>query len=415
MTLPLWFRVATAAVLAGLLLIDLAVVARRPHAPTLRESSLWVGFYVSLAGLFAAVLSLVSDGPTAGQFVAGWLTEYSLSVDNLFVFVLIMSQFAVPRGNQQKVLMMGIILSLLLRGACILVGAAAIDRFSWIFYAFGGFLIYTAVQLARRPEAHDDGFRENAVIRRVCRLLPISDRYEGARLVTHSRGRRELTPMIVVFLAIGSTDLLFALDSIPAVFGLTQDPFVVFTATLFALMGLRQLYFLLGGLLDRLVYLSTGLAVILGFIGVKLVLEALHENELPFLNNGQPIDAVPSIPISVSLGTIVVVLALTTVASLLRSRTRAPEPGAQAGRAPASGVVPAGPGRRGETAGRSGEGRAPEPSWPSARQRDDRRPQPGPNGVRRPSTAVRAAGTGNGTQAGPQPVPGRGRRGGGRP
>jgi tellurite resistance protein TerC len=319
-TLPLWFRVATSAVLGLLLLVDLAVVARRPHAPSLRECSLWVGCYVSLAGLFAGLLGLVSDGPTAGQFVAGWLTEYSLSVDNLFVFVLIMKQFAVPRGNQQKVLMMGIILSLVLRGGCIVVGAAAIDRFSWIFYLFGIFLVYTAVRLARGSGAVHSGYHDNAIIRRARRVLPISDRFDGARLVTRVRGRRSLTPMMVVFLAIGSTDLLFALDSIPAIFGLTQDPFIVFTATLFALMGLRQLYFLLGGLLDRLVYLSTGLSVILGFIGVKLVLEALHENELPFLNGGRPVDAVPSVPISVSLGTIVVVLAVTTAASLLRSR-----------------------------------------------------------------------------------------------
>ena len=326
MTLPLWFQVATFAVLGGLLVVDLAVVARRPHAPSLRESATWVGFYVSLAVLFAILMFMVADGPTAGAFIAGWLTEYSLSVDNLFVFVLIMSQFAVPRGNQQKVLMMGIIVSLVLRGACIVVGAAAIARFSWIFYLFGAFLVYTAVRLARGSGPAEEGFHENVAIRRLRRVLPISERYDGAHLHTRSEGRWMLTPMVIVFLAIGSTDLLFALDSIPAIFGLTQDPFVVFTATLFALMGLRQLYFLLGGLLDRLVYLSTGLAVILGFIGVKLVLEALHENELPFLNDGHPVEAVPSITIGMSLGFIVVVLAVTTVASLLRSRSNPSAP-----------------------------------------------------------------------------------------
>jgi tellurite resistance protein TerC len=200
------------------------------------------------------------------------------------------------------------------------VGAAAIARFSWVFYIFGAFLVYTAIRLARGSGPSDDDFHENAMIRRARRVLPISDDYDGAKLHTRKQGRWMFTPMVAVFLAIGSTDLLFALDSIPAIFGLTQDPFVVFTATLFALMGLRQLYFLLGGLLDRLVYLSTGLAIILGFIGVKLVFEALHENELPFLNDGRPVEAIPSIPISVSLGTIVVVLVVTTVASLLSSR-----------------------------------------------------------------------------------------------
>jgi len=398
-TLPLWFQAGTTVVLAGLLLVDLVVVARRPHAPSMRESALWVGFYVCLAAVFAGVMFLVSDGPTAGAFVAGWLTEYSLSVDNLFVFVLIMTQFAVPRGNQQKVLMMGIILSLLLRGACILVGAAAIARFSWVFYLFGAFLMYTAVRLARSSGHSAEGFQDNALIRRLCRVLPISDRYDGAHLHTRVGGRRLLTPMFVVFVAIGSTDLLFALDSIPAIFGLTQDPFVVFTATLFALMGLRQLYFLLGGLLDRLVYLSTGLAVILGFIGVKLVLDALHENELPFLNGGEPIDAVPSVSIGVSLGTIVGVLFVTTVASLLRSRSRdaatpeavpvgAAAPGATAGRTAhgaAEGARPAGA----APTGRSGDERAtpgrPVPARASSALTSARAPHAAPGGRRTPS------------------------------
>jgi tellurite resistance protein TerC len=322
MPLPLWLQIATFAVLGGLLLVDLVVVARRPHAPSLRECSLWVAFYVTLALGFAAVLAAVSGPSVAGSFVAGWLTEYSLSVDNLFVFVIIMSRFGVPRGNQQKVLMIGIIVSLVLRGACILLGAAAIERFSWVFYIFGAFLVYTAVQLARggSPDGDDEEYRENVLIRQARRVLPVAERYDGARLVTRVGGRRMLTPMVIVFLAIGSTDLLFALDSIPAIFGLTRDPFVVFTATLFALMGLRQLYFLLGGLLDRLVYLSTGLSVILGFIGAKLILEALHTNELDFLNGGEPVGWAPAIPIWFSLAVIFVVLGVTTVASLMRSR-----------------------------------------------------------------------------------------------
>ena len=321
--MPLWFQVTTFAVLGGLLVVDLAAVGRRPHAPSLRESAAWVGFYVALALVFAGLLWVFGDGGTAGSFVAGWLTEYSLSVDNLFVFVLIMSQFAVPRQSQQKALMMGIVLSLVLRGACILVGAAAIDRFSWIFFLFGGFLVYTAVRLARGAGGAE-GFHENAVLRRAERVLPISDRYDGARLVTWQGSRRVLTPLAIVFLAIGSTDVMFALDSIPAIFGLTQDPFVVFTATLFALMGLRQLFFLLGGLLDRLVFLSAGLSVILGFIGVDLVLEALHDNELPFLNDGHPIEAVPAVPIWLSLAVIVGVLFVTTVISLRRAPSGVP-------------------------------------------------------------------------------------------
>ena len=319
--MPSWFQVSTLAVLGVLLLADLLLVARRPRVPSMTECSLWVAAYVGLAAVFAAVMGVVGGGDLAGQFVAGWLTEYSLSVDNLFVFVIIMSRFAVPRGYQQAVLMLGIILSLLLRGVFIAVGAAAVERFSWVFYLFGGFLVFTAVQLLRSSD--DDGeFEENVLIRLVRRVLPVAPDYHGSRLTARLDGRRVLTPMMIVFLAIGSTDLLFALDSIPAIFGLTQDPFVVYTATIFALMGLRQLYFLLGGLLERLVYLSLGLSLILAFIGVKLVLEALHANELAFVNGGEPVSWAPAVPTEVSLGVIVAVLALTTVASLVGARRK---------------------------------------------------------------------------------------------
>jgi tellurite resistance protein TerC len=321
------FEVWTLVVLTALLLFDLALVARRPHVPTLRESGLWVAFYVVLALAFSGVLLGTAGPNTAGEFLAGWATEYSLSVDNLFVFVIIMSRFAVPRHNQQKVLLVGIILSLLLRGGCILLGAAAIEAFSWVFYLFGAFLVYTAVQLLRSHDPEDEEYHENVLIRRARQLLPISNRYDGARLTTRVPtpvgARRMLTPMVVVLLAIGSTDVLFALDSIPAIFGLTQDPFIVFTATLFALMGLRQLYFLLGGLLDRLVYLSKGLSVILAFIGVKLILEALHSNELHWVNGGDPVRWAPVVPIWLSLSVIVGVLALTTVLSLVVAPRRA--------------------------------------------------------------------------------------------
>jgi tellurite resistance protein TerC len=317
---PASFQVATFVVLGVLLVVDLALVARRPHVPSLRECSLWVGFYVAVALAFAGLMLAVGGHVQAGAFLAGWLTEYSLSVDNLFVFVVIMSRFGVPRGDQQRVLMIGIIVSLVLRGGCILLGAAAIERFTWVYYVFGAFLVYTAVQLACSGGMPDDEYTENVVIRQARRVLPIAARYDGRRLVTRELGRRVLTPMVIVFLAIGSTDLLFALDSIPAIFGLTKDPFIVFTATIFALMGLRQLYFLLGGLLDRLVYLSLGLSVILLFIGVKLVLEALHTNELQFVNGGDPVEWAPVVPIWLSLTTIVVVLGVTTIASLARSR-----------------------------------------------------------------------------------------------
>jgi tellurite resistance protein TerC len=317
---PAWFEIATFVVVGVLLLVDLVVVARRPHVPTMRECTYWVAFYVSLALVFSLLLLVFSGTKPAGEFLAGWLTEYSLSVDNLFVFVVIMSRFSVPRENQQEVLMVGIILSLVLRGGFIVVGAAAIERFSWMFYLFGAFLVYTAVQLLRHGETDESDYEENILIRRARRVLPMAPNYEGRKLLINVGGRRLVTPMVLVFIAIATTDLLFALDSIPAIFGLTQDPFIVYTATIFALMGLRQLYFLLGGLLDRLVYLSIGLAIVLGFIGVKLILEALHTNEVAWINGGKHVDWAPAIPIWVSLSVIVGVLSLTTVASLLASR-----------------------------------------------------------------------------------------------
>jgi len=284
--------------------------------------------YVALAVVFGVVL-LAAYGPRyGGEFFAGWLTEYSLSVDNLFVFVIIMARFAVPRMLQQKVLLTGVMLALLMRGALIAVGAAVVDRFVWVFYLFGAFLIYTAIVLARQHQGGEDEFRENVVIRWSRRILPMSGQYDGARLTTYAEpgdragnrsGRRVFTPMLIVMIAIGTTDLIFALDSIPAIFGLTTQPYIVFTANVFALMGLRQLYFLLGGLLDRLVYLSYGLAAVLGFIGVKLVLDALHGNNVFFVNGGEPIEWAPHIPIWLSLVVIVSTLGVATIASLARA------------------------------------------------------------------------------------------------
>lgn len=319
MELPVWFEIGTFVGLTVLLIADLLIVARRPHEPSLKESSLWVSFYVSLAVVFGAVLFAVTNAQYAGEFFAGWITEYSLSVDNLFIFVIIMGTFAVPREYQQKILMIGIIMALILRGIFILLGAAVIERYTWVFYIFGAFLIYTAIKLALQKDEGDD-YEENVLIRRLRKVLPISEQYDGSKLRTVVDGKRLFTPMVIVFLAIGSTDLLFALDSIPAIFGLTQEPFIVFTANVFALMGLRQLYFLLGGLLNRLVYLGIGLAVILAFIGVKLVLEALHTNELPFVNGGEHVEWAPEIPIWLSLTVILSTLVAATVASLVKSK-----------------------------------------------------------------------------------------------
>jgi tellurite resistance protein TerC len=317
--LPVWFESTTIGLLVLVLLADLVIVSRRPHEPSHREAAAWVAGYVGLALVFAVVLWLVVGPDPATEFTAGWLTEYSLSVDNLFVFVIILARFKVPRELQQTALMVGIIVALVLRGVFIVLGAELISRFTWIFYGFGLFLVYTAVTLVR-DRGEEEDYEENMVIRRVRRALRVSPDFAGTKLRVERDGRRLWTPLVVVFLALGTTDVLFALDSIPAIFGLTRDAFIVFSANVFALMGLRQLYFLLGGLLRRLVYLSYGLAVILAFIGVKLVLSAVHENSLPFLNGGHPIEAVPEIPIWLSLVVIVGVLAVATVASLVRTR-----------------------------------------------------------------------------------------------
>ena len=318
--LPIWFEIGSLIVLTLILVADLLIILKRPHIPSTRESTLWVVFYVTLALIFAGLMWIFAGGEYAGQFVAGWLTEYSLSIDNLFVFVLIMSQFAVPRRYQQEVLMVGIIIALVLRGLFILAGAAIIEQFSWVFYLFGAFLVWTAWRQAFPGGNHDDEVqRENFIVRLLRRTIDISDSYDGAKIRTVVGGKKMWTPMIIVFVAIGVTDLLFAIDSIPAIFGITQSPFIVFTANLFALMGLRQLYFLLGDLLDRLRYLHYGIAFILAFIGVKLVFHAMHVNELPFINGGEHIEWAPEISTWMSLGVIVVAMVVATLASLAAS------------------------------------------------------------------------------------------------
>ncbi|TFB68095.1 TerC/Alx family metal homeostasis membrane protein [Cryobacterium glaciale] len=319
LALPLWFEVGSLVVLTLVLVADLLIVYKRPHVPSMREAGLWVAFYVGLALIFALLMLVLGDAEHAGQFLAGWLTEYSLSIDNLFVFVIIMARFSVPRKYQQEVLMVGIIIALLLRGIFILLGAQLIESYSWIFYIFGAFLFYTAVKQALSSEEETED-KENAVIRLLRRRIRISSEFDGSKVRTQIDGRRVFTPMLIVFIAIGTTDLIFALDSIPAIFGITQSPFIVFTANIFALMGLRQLYFLLGGLLERLEYLKYGIAVILGFIGVKLVLHAMHENELPFINGGEHILWAPEIGTWTSLGVIIGSMAVATVASLIKAR-----------------------------------------------------------------------------------------------
>ena len=318
-SVPLWFEIGTYVVLGLILAFDITLAFRRPHIPSTRESALWISFYVVLAIVFG-VLLLIFDGPEhSGQFIAGWLTEYSLSIDNLFVFLIIMARFSVPRKYQQELLMVGIILALVLRGIFIILGAALIENFSWVFYLFGLFLIYTAANQAFT--SHDDEAEtENKLIGFLRRHIAITERFDGAKLRTTVDGRRMFTPVIIVLIALGTTDLVFALDSIPAIFGITQVPFLVFTANVFALMGLRQLYFLLGDLVEKLVYLKYGIAFILAFIGVKLFFHALHENELPFINGGQHVEWAPEIDTFVSLGVIVGARVIAVIASLVKVR-----------------------------------------------------------------------------------------------
>ena len=299
----------TVAVLVGVVVFDLLVVTRKPHEPSLREAGAWSAFYVVLALLFAAGVWAVEGGQFAAEFTAGYLTEKSLSVDNLFVFVVILTAFAVPRIYQQRVLLYGIVLALVMRTIFIALGAAAIKQFAWTFYVFGAFLVYTGIQLARKHGEEPD-LDKNPILRWVEHAVPTTREYHGTKTFVRIGGQRLATPMFIVLVAIGLTDLLFALDSIPAIFGLTQEPYLVFTANAFALMGLRQLFFLLDGLLDRLVYLSYGLAFILVFIGVKLVLIAAHD--------AWP--AVPHIPTLLSLGVILLTLAVTVLASIVKVR-----------------------------------------------------------------------------------------------
>ncbi|MFF1384590.1 TerC family protein [Arthrobacter sp. NPDC058288] len=320
MQVPLYVWILTIIGIVGLLAFDFFFHVRKAHSPKLRESATWSAIYVGIALVFGIGV-LVFGGPTMGtEYFAGYVTEKALSVDNLFVFLIIMASFKVPRADQQKVLLFGIVFSLIARTGFIFLGAALINSFAWVFYIFGLILLITAGNLLK-PDSHDDD-SEGLVVRLARKFLPASQHYDGDKLFTVENGKRVLTPMLLVMVAIGGTDILFALDSIPAIFGLTQNVFVVFTATAFSLMGLRQLFFLIDELLDRLIYLSYGLAAILGFIGVKLILHALHENNLPFINGGEHVTVV-EISTGLSLTVIIGVLVVTVLASIYSPKGKA--------------------------------------------------------------------------------------------
>lgn len=319
-TLLTW--IITIAVTIAFFVYEFFAHVRKPHEPTIAESARWSVFYIGLALLFGVGIGLVSGWTYGGEYFAGYLTEKALSVDNLFVFLIVMTGFAVPKAFQQKVLMIGIVIALILRGAFIAVGATLIENLSWIFYVFGALLLFLAWRQAFSD--HESDPANNRFMRFVKRHLPVTEDYHGDRLLVKKDGRRFVTPMLLTVIAIGFIDLVFAVDSIPAIYGLTNEAYIVFTANAFALMGLRQLFFLIGGLLERLVYLAQGLAVILAFIGVKLVFHALHVNELPFINGGEHVEWIPDIPIWFSLLFIGATITVATVASLLKTRNDRP-------------------------------------------------------------------------------------------
>ncbi len=323
MNLGIW--AITIGGLIVLILLDFIVVSRKPHEVRFAEALGWSIFYIAVAIAFGVAVWLWQGGDYGTQYFTAYLVEKSLSVDNLFVFIIILTQFAVPTNLHQRVLLVGVVLALVMRAIFIAIGAAALAAFAFTFVIFGAILIWTGIQLMRHRNEDPDPM-DNPVIRIVRKRFAFTDTYDGTKLFTTANGVRVATPLLFVMIAIGATDLLFALDSIPATFGVTQEPYLVFTANAFALLGLRALYFLLRGLLDKLVYLSTGLSVILVFIGVKLVLTYFHE-VFP--------ETVPKIPTNVSLVVIIGVLLITGVASYLKVR-RDPTAVAHAGRMTAS-------------------------------------------------------------------------------
>ena len=314
-----------AAIILAMITIDIVGHVRTPHEPTMREAARWSVGYIAVAVVFGVIVTAVWGREYGEEYFAGYITEKSLSIDNLFVFVIMISSFRVPRKYQQEVLLAGIVVALVLRLVFILAGAALIRHFSWVFYLFGAWLLWTAVAQAREgveePEEHDaDGYRPSGFVKLVSRIVPMTDGFVGGRLLHRHAGRTMITPLLLCIIAIGTADVMFAVDSIPAIYSLTAEPYLVFAANAFSLLGLRQLYFLIDGLLDRLVYLHYGLAAILGFIGLKLINHALHTNEVPFINGGRPWDVVAEPSTGVSLGLIVVVILITIIASVLASR-----------------------------------------------------------------------------------------------
>ncbi|GAB15169.1 putative TerC family integral membrane protein [Arthrobacter globiformis NBRC 12137] len=320
MEVPPIVWILTVAGIIALLVFDFFFHVRKAHTPSLKESATWSAIYVGMALVFGLGVWFFGGSKMGTEYFAGYVTEKALSVDNLFVFLIIMSSFKVPRADQQKVLLFGIVFSLLARTGFIFLGAALINSFAWVFYIFGLILLITAGNLLK-PDNHDDD-SDTLVVQLAKKFLPASEHFDGDKLFTEVDGKRVLTPMLLVMVAIGATDILFALDSIPAIFGLTQNVFIVFTATAFSLMGLRQLFFLIDELLDRLIYLSYGLAAILGFIGVKLILHALHENNLPFINDGEHVNVI-EISTGTSLSVILGVLAVTIIGSVLSPKGKA--------------------------------------------------------------------------------------------
>lgn len=321
---PGWVWGVTLLVTLGLFIFDFVAHVRKPHAPTLKESAVWSVFFIALAALFGIGLTWYAGKRYGGEFFAGFVTEKSLSVDNLFVFALIMAKFSIPPRFQQKALLIGVGMALVMRGGLIALGAAALHQFSWLFYLFGLFLLYSAVKLIIEHFAHEEEQEVPKILVALQRWLPISGAVDSPHLLTKqvdAKGRRRLmaTPILAVVIALGVTDLLFAFDSIPAIYGLTSSAYIVFTANAFALLGLLQLYFLLHGLMSKLTYLGVGLSCLLAFIGIKLVLHALHENTLPFINDGQPVLGAPDIGTGLSLAVISGILVITVIASIAKN------------------------------------------------------------------------------------------------
>jgi tellurite resistance protein TerC len=317
----LWVWALTIGILTAVLIVDFIVQARNPHDPSFKESAIQSSIYITLGLLFSFVIGGVWGPQYAQEYFAGFITEKSLSVDNVFVFLVIFTQFAVPRELRSQALLIGIAIALFLRFIFILLGAAFIENFSWAFYAFGAFLLLTALKIMKDTfdglkEPEHDEFAGGKVIQFLQKRMRSTKEYHGSKWTIVKDGKRYATPLLLVMAAIGFTDLLFALDSIPAIYGLTKEPYIVFVANVFALLGLRQLYFLLGGLMERLKYLGVGLSLILAWIGMKLVIHALNKNELPFINGGEAVTVIPEVPTELSLFVIMITLIITTIWSL---------------------------------------------------------------------------------------------------